>query len=136
MILELRRKQFKEYTIGELYIDGHYFCDTLEDRVRKLEEIKDKVYSKTAIPKGEYKVVISFSPRFKRLMPLLLNVPFFTGIRIHAGNTTEDTSGCILVGRKTESGRLVNSSLTFRRLMSLLSKSQKTQPIVIHIYDN
>ena len=81
-------------TIGELLIDGIFECYTLEDVERQV-----KIKAETAIPKGTYKVIINQSNRFKRLMPLLLNVPNFEGVRIHAGNTNHDTEGCILVGR-------------------------------------
>ena len=81
-------------TIGELLIDGIFECYTLEDIERPV-----KIKAETAIPKGTYKVIINQSNRFKRLMPLLLNVPNFEGVRIHAGNTNHDTEGCILVGR-------------------------------------
>lgn len=100
--IKLKRTDYKEtYTVGRLYINNNYFCDTLEDRCRDLSKEK-KIYSQTAIPKGVYKLVISYSPRFKRLLPLLLDVPFFEGIRIHAGNSSKDTSGCILVGTVNE----------------------------------
>jgi len=81
-------------TIGELTINGKFECYTLEDIERDV-----KIKSETAISKGTYKVIINQSNRFKRLMPLLLNVPNFEGVRIHAGNTNHDTEGCILVGR-------------------------------------
>lgn len=82
-------------TIGQLMVDGVTECFTLEDVVRTGE----KVYGKTAIPAGSYNVVITQSRRFKRDLPLVENVPGFEGIRIHPGNTAEDTDGCILVGR-------------------------------------
>lgn len=81
-------------TIGEMQVDGVFQCYTCEDIEREL-----KVPGKTAIPKGTYDVIINMSNRFKRLMPLLQNVPNFSGVRIHPGNTAEDTEGCILVGR-------------------------------------
>ena len=76
-----------DYTIGRLFIDGAYFCDTLEDTVRDLKsDGSGKIYGETAIPTGEYKVMLARSPRFKRILPRLLNVPFFEGILIHSGN--------------------------------------------------
>lgn len=84
MKLTLKRNfRGPDYTIGKLYIDGHYFCDTLEDTVRPSGE---KIKGKTAIPAGDYKVIKSYSPRFKKILPEILNVPGFTGVRIHAGN--------------------------------------------------
>src|SRR5262245_59056606 len=83
-----------ERTIGHLFIDGQYQCFTLEDEIRD----GPKVMHETAIPVGRYRVVITRSQRFERMLPLLLDVPNFEGIRIHAGNTDKDTSGCILVG--------------------------------------
>jgi len=105
------------YTIGKLYIDGAYFCDTLEDVVRPNGI---KVYGKTAIPAGEYKVILNMSNRFKQIMPLLLNVPGFEGIRIHAGNTDADTNGCLLVGKNTVKAKITESRVTYQNLMSIL----------------
>lgn len=73
----------EKYTIGKMYIDGEYFCDTLEDTVRPKGV---KIYGETAIPASTYKVVLSYSPKFKRVLPEVLSVPMFTGIRIHRGN--------------------------------------------------
>ena len=81
-------------TIGELYVDGKFECYTLEDVERK-----EKVFGKTAIPKGTYDVVMTMSNRFKKMMPLLLNVPGYEGVRIHSGNKPEDTEGCLLLGK-------------------------------------
>lgn len=105
------------YTIGSLYVDGVKFCDTLEDKVRP-DGVK--VYGETAIPSGSYKCVITYSQRFKRKLPLLLNVPMFEGIRIHAGNTAVDTHGCILVGVNSEKGKITQSKFTFYELFKLL----------------
>ena len=101
------KRSFKgaEYTIGKMWIDESYFCDTLEDTVRKGE----KVYGKTAIPAGTYKVKKTFSPRFQKILPEILNVPGFSGVRIHAGNTAEDTDGCILLGLNKVKGKVINS---------------------------
>lgn len=82
-------------TLGTLFVNGSFCCFTLEDQIRS-DGIK--VQGETAIPEGHYRVRITYSQRFKRMMPLLQDVPGFSGIRIHAGNTNEDTSGCILVG--------------------------------------
>lgn len=117
MKLELIRHALKaDYTIGRLFIDGIYFCDTLEDTVRT----GPKVFGKTAIPQGTYKVQITYSNRFKQPMPLLIDVPGFSGIRIHPGNTAEDTHGCILVGKNTIKGRLTESRNTYYRLFNML----------------
>lgn len=109
-------------TIGELYIDKKYIADTLEDRVRPEGE---KVYGKTAIPEGTYEVKLTYSPRFKKILPEILNVPNFTGIRIHCGNSSADSSGCILVG--TWDGEkedwISDSKIAFNELMSLLQKA-------------
>lgn len=109
MLLEVKRLYKKDtYTIGVLMVDGEKFSDTLEDKVRDLKSEK-KVYGETAIPAGKYKVVMSMSSKFKRVMPYLENVPQFTGIMIHPGNTIKDTLGCILVGENKKKGQLVNS---------------------------
>lgn len=115
--LEVRRvKKESDYTIGQLFVNGEYFCDTLEDEIRQV-----KVMHETAIPAGTYKVTLERSPRFKRILPLLHNVPGFTGILIHSGNTDKHTSGCILVGKSTGS-TLVNSLATLEKLMTILQK--------------
>ncbi len=96
------------YTIGKMAIDGKYFCNTLEDKVRDLTK-ESKVFSRTAIPAGTYRVTMTYSPKFKRVMPLINGVPQFEAIRIHPGNKAEDTEGCILVGENTVIGGLTNS---------------------------
>lgn len=100
------KRTFKgaEYTIGKLYIDGQYFCDTLEDVVRKV-----KIAGQTAIPAGAYKVKKTYSPRFKTTLPEILNVPNFSGVRIHAGNTAKDTEGCLLLGLNKAKGAVLCS---------------------------
>lgn len=129
MKLTLKRIYKAEtYTIGKLYVDGVYFCDTLEDVVRPKGE---KVFGKTAIPTGVYKVIINMSNRFKCLMPLLLNVPMFEGIRIHPGNTDADTHGCILVGVNNVKGRITNSRMTYERLFALLQTAKSIEIEII-----
>ena len=147
MKLILKRIALRDtYTIGKLYIDGVYFCDTLEDKVRdlnkngKFDNGEKKVYSETAIPYGTYKVDINtVSPRFKNRVwakpycgkiPRLLNVNSFEGVLIHPGTTSKDTSGCLLVGRNTIVGKLTQSQNTFHKLMSKL-KGQKDITIEI-----
>lgn len=103
-------------TLGKLYIDDWFFCDTLEDEDRKLESGGVKIPAQTAIPRGIYKVIIDMSARFKKPMPHVLNVPQFEGIRIHSGNVKEDTEGCILVGTRAP-GRVNNSRVTYDKLM-------------------
>lgn len=105
MKLEVIRKIFNtNNTIGDLYIDGVWFCHTLEDVIRDVK-IKDQ----TAIPYGTYKVILSLSNRFKRILPEILSVPGFVGIRMHNGNTEADTSGCILVGFQSDDKKIWES---------------------------
>ena len=134
MKLKLIRKYCNEtYTIGKLYIDGEYYCDTLEDTVRDLTK-EAKVYSQTAIPSGIYKVVVTMSNKFKRLLPLLLNVPYFTGIRIHRGNTANDSAGCILLGENKVKGKVINSTHYEIDLTNkLLSAQNNNEEITIEI---
>jgi len=128
MKLTLKRFHFADtYTIGKLFIEDKPFCDVLEDVVRdknKDGDLQDdgeaKVYGRTAIPFGTYKVVLTMSNRFKVLLPLLLDVPEFEGVRIHAGNTSEDTHGCLLVGENKEKGKVLNSKATMEKLMPIL----------------
>lgn len=117
-----RRFYGKTYTIGSMYLNDKYFCDTLEDTVRDLHTEKDKVYGETAIPAGTYKVTLDMSPRFKRVLPRLHNVPFFEGILIHRGNTAKDTHGCILVGENKVKGQVINSTKAELELMTELKK--------------
>lgn len=109
-------------TIGELLINDKHLCDTLEDRVRPEGE---KVYGKTAIPEGTYEVKLTHSPRFKKILPEILNVPNFSGIRIHTGNSSKDTEGCIIVGTwDGEKEDWVGSSkIAFDKLMTLLEEA-------------
>lgn len=152
MKLTLKRIALRNtYTIGKLYIDSHYFCDTCEDKVRDLNKDGDlndvgegKVYAKTAIPYGTYEVTLKVkSPKFsqktsyawcKGYLPRLLNVPHFEGILIHAGNTSEHSAGCILVGENKVVGGLINSMETCKKLYAVLKEySDKGEKITITI---
>lgn len=123
MKLKLVRDEVTEsYTFGSLYVDGVKFCETLEDTDRYLEVHGEaaKIAKETAIPRGVYLVAIDWSERFKREMLHVLDVPCFEGIRIHAGNTVADTSGCVLVGGARGRGYLLNSRATLDKLYALV----------------
>ena len=112
-------------TIGELLVDGIFECYTLEDAERDV-----KIKGETAIPKGTYNVIINESTRFKRLLPLLLNVPNFEGVRIHSGNSNHDTEGCILVGQSRNKNYIGQSRKAFDKLFK---KMQAAKNITITI---
>lgn len=116
-LLLKRRYKSPLYTIGSLYINNNYFSDTIEDTVRDYNKDGDledagetKIFGETAIPYGTYKVELTMSPKFKRILPLVKNVRHFTGIRIHRGNTAGDSHGCILPGENKEKGRVLFST--------------------------
>lgn len=122
MEILLKRHTFTDdYTVGDLFIDGEFVCNTIEDKVRVLKSEKDKVYGRTAIPSGIYRVVIDYSNRFKKFLPHILDVPFFEGIRMHSGNSANDSLGCIIVGEYTSNGWVTNSRLTFNRIFNRIS---------------
>ena len=145
MILTLVRnipESTKDYTIGELYVQEedkltqtYKVCDTLEDAFRLLPKVcpntpkgsscecKEKVYGKTCIPNGTYTVVLSYSNRFKRILPELLNVPHFLGIRMHAGNSSKNTDGCLLLGTKSKGDWVTASRVAFNKIYVLLQKA-------------
>lgn len=104
--LYIKKTVLDEYSAGE---ELEYVCDTLEPQWRDYAKGARKIKGKSAIPEGRYPIVITFSPTFKKWLPLLVNVPMFSGIRIHAGNTVKDTQGCILVGENREVGKVLNS---------------------------
>jgi len=129
MEIKVIREMFTEdSTIGKMYINDKYHCYTLEDKVRDV-----KVQNVTAIPKGRYEVIINFSNRFQQLMPLLLSVPNFEGVRIHWGNYSKDTEGCILVGSNKSVNMIGNSRAQYTKLMGELKKATKTEKIFITI---
>jgi hypothetical protein len=137
MKLTLKRK-FKgdKYTIGDLFIDGVFFSNTIEDKVRELPDncpntpkglickCKEKVYAETAIPAGTYKITMRHSPKFKRILPYLHDVPHFLGILIHSGNTELNSAGCIIVGENTVKGKVLSSTATSNKLNKILSEGK------------
>lgn len=143
MELTLKRVACKPlYSIGKLYIDGQYFCDTIEDKDRGLDdsmteqEIRAiKIPSQTAIPTGTYRVTLNVqSPKFKAkaayafcqgYLPRLLNVKGFDGILMHIGNTQNSSAGCILVGQNKVVGQVINSTETFKKLYAILDTANK-----------
>jgi hypothetical protein len=112
------------FTLGSLTVDDQRIGFTCEDKDRHLENGGEKVYGETAIPRGRYKVIISFSQRFKKPMPEILNVPGFEGIRIHGGNTDADTLGCILLGAQRTSNGVANCAAVNNSLISMLEKAE------------
>lgn len=140
-----RRYKKKDYTIGILFINGEYFCETLEDTDRGLDDKMDlnyikkkKIKDRTAIPTGTYEVDMTkvspkysnyakypYTKEFQAKMPRLRNVKGFDGILIHAGNNHNHTSGCILVGQNKEKGKLLNSQAIWKELMLILRKAKR-----------
>ena len=142
MKLELKRKALMDtYTIGDLFINDVFFCNILEDKVRDFNKDGDlndsgetKVYGETAIPYGIYTIDLTYSNRFKKILPLIENVKGFEGIRIHPGNTAVDTHGCLLVGNNTEKGMVSNSKKVFEKLMiRLVDAHEMKETITIKI---
>lgn len=134
MNVSINRKWKKDtYTIGLVYIDGEFFCNSLEDRDRGLRQDMDvgeiarmKVAGETAIPTGKYIVTMTYSPKYKRVMPQIMNVPGYTGGRIHSGNNAKDTEGCILLGKNDKVGWISNSRETCKKFEELLVASGGT----------
>lgn len=133
--MEIRVKRIARkdgYTIGRMSLNEEYFCDTLEDTDRGLKSTmsEEEILSKkrkgiTAIPTGKYDVILTFSPRFKRVLPLLLNVTGYQYIRVHNGNRPDSTEGCLLVGENKVKGQVLNSRATLEKLMSILLECEK-----------
>lgn len=122
-----------DYTVGRLFVDGKWFSDTLEDRVRDLTKER-KVPGETAIPTGRYRVIVNVSPKFGRELPRLLDVPGFEGILIHRGNSARDSAGCVLLGENKEKGRVVNSTPYELRLTKLIKEAiQKGEEVWITV---
>lgn len=137
MKLRLKRVLLgKAYTIGKLYINNKLFCDTIEDEVRALPtecegiasgsqcHCKEKVYAQTAIPPGIYKITMEYSPKFKRVLPYLHDVPHFSSILIHPGVDEKSSAGCIIVGKNTVKGKVTASRATSDALNAILSTAK------------
>ena len=131
-LLLTRTEQTQTYTAGKLGIINEmgvaHLCDTLEPSLHPTNHLRPK-----AIPAGRYDVAVTWSPKFKRWLPLLLKVPYRSGIRIHAGNNPEDSSGCILVGQALLPGHVYNSRRTLEKLMTLLKERKEGEPVHITI---
>jgi len=133
MKIKVKREFFSDTeTLGSMFINDKFFCYTLEDFDKKLKQSQDlsfiqanKVAKKTAIPSGDYRVILSISNRFKRLMPEVLNVKGFAGIRIHGGNTHENTEGCILVAKN----RYVNKPSGFGKIVNWIQGTMEVNLI-------
>lgn len=136
MELRLQREATnKGATVGSLLLNGTFLCFTLEDPIREVENEpveQWKVAGDTAIPAGKYTIILDASVRFHRLMPHLIGVPGFDGIRIHSGNTTEDTEGCILVGTTRGSNCVYDSRIAFNVLWELMKAAVAVEE-AIHI---
>lgn len=125
---ELKRVALQPtYTIGRLSVDGRRLCDTIEDKVRDLNKDGDitdpgegKVYAETAIPYGRYEIILTVSPKFKRKLPRLLDVPSFDGILIHRMNTAKDSAGCIGPGENTVKGMVTSSTVWEARIIEII----------------
>lgn len=140
MILTVTREIFTDHsTTGMLYVDEAFFCYTLEDRDRQKQADGSiipwvpslKIPKETAIPYGTYQVITDYSNRFKKVMPHILNVPNFEGIRIHSGNTDHDTEGCLLLGMSLNKDFVGRSKEAFDKFFSLLQKALKEDHVSI-----
>lgn len=143
--LLLKRKFLSEkYTIGDLFINGEFFCNTIEDTVRELPSVchytsdglsckcKEKIYARTAIPAGEYKITMEYSPKFKRKLPCLHDVPHFLGILIHPGTTEKDSAGCLICGKNTIKGKVTGSRATSDKLNAILFKEKDISITIVN----
>ena len=135
----IRIAKMPAYTIGRVYVDGEYFCDSLEDKDRgltqkmTLQQIKAlKVYGETAIPTGTYRITYTYSPKFKRNLPLVNDVKGFDGIRVHPLNTAAESEGCIGLGEKKVNGKIINSRVWCERLNEkILAAIGKKEEIIL-----
>jgi hypothetical protein len=141
MLLRVLRTDFtNQSSVGELHVDGQFYCYTLEDVDRGLtaamplaDILARKQFAQTAIPTGNYEVVLNWSNRFQQVMPLLLRVPGWEGVRIHSGNFAKQTEGCILLGKLKLPDMVGQSNATFAAFLSLLKKTAKVEKIHIEV---
>lgn len=123
-----------EFTLGTLKADGRHIGFTCEDKDRRLENEGEKVYGRTAIPRGTYKVILTFSHRFQRVMPEVLNVPEFEGIRIHGGNTAEDSLGCPLLGlQRTQTGVAKCKEVNQKLIDMIQDCEDRGEPVTLEV---
>lgn len=126
----LRLAPAENATLGKMYLDNVFFCQTCEDEDRFLERsIEDiserKVYGRTAIPRGRYRLLVTFSNRFQKPLPIVLDVPGFDGIRIHGGNRAENSHGCILVGKVRTSTGIAQCADSVQRIISQIEEGEE-----------
>lgn len=136
----IRKYKKKDYCIGDLYIGDKFYCNILEDTVRDINKNgtfdcgEFKINGHTAIPYGKYEIQVTYSPKFKRKLPLLLNVKHYEGIRIHRGNTEKDSSGCLIPGENTKRGMVLNSTKYELELTNLIESANKRgEKVIIEI---
>lgn len=143
MKIDLHRKWLKKgYSIGILSVNGTRICESLEDEDRglsfdmPLDEIKKrKIKGETAIPIGRYQITWTYSPRFKKMLPLLNGVPGYEGIRIHSGNKAKDTEGCILCGKNTEVATVTNSRYWTSKVNAMIEAAcKRKEEVTINIH--
>lgn len=138
MELKVIRSVFNERsTLGKLFLNDAFFAFTCEDKVRRLDgDCSKKIRNETAIDKGRYEVVLSFSNRFQKYLPLLLNVSCFEAIRLHGGNTEADTEGCILIGAEGDmKGRIWNCKSKVTSLVAAIKAVERREKIWIEIVE-
>lgn len=129
--IKFKRLYFKDtYTIGKCTVDGEYISDSIEDKVRVLNSKEDKVYGETAIPAGEYNADIYFSKKFGYKVIRLFNVPYFSGILIHKGNTAKDSLGCIIVGYNDKKGWVSRPTEALNKLIKAVEGADKITIII------
>ena len=132
-----RHARRADYTIGRLEDEnGMKVCDTLEPTWRDYKGGEMKIPKKSAIPEGTYRVVVTKSRRFQKYLPLLVGVPGFEGVRIHAGNTSRDTEGCILVGQNIQVGKVLWSRITLEKLMKLIENEKEIYIIIKNTWEH